>query len=114
MKSVNRYVAIIKPKQPFIDWANQLPDAEEKITISELQTDCLAILIPESDKEEHSNASINSLADSLFEEELEGWCIHEPWWPQNRTKEMFWEWFEVEIHSVVMDAGKGPIRKENI
>jgi hypothetical protein len=114
MKSINRYVAVVKPKQSFIDWANQLPDAEERVTLAELQTDCMAILIPESEIEGGSEAIINSMALALLEEELESWCTHEPWWPQNRTNDMFWELFDVEVHSVVMDAGRGPIRKEDV
>jgi hypothetical protein len=114
MKTINRYVAIIKPKQPYLDWINQLPDAEERVTLAELQTDCVAILIPESEIEGGSKVIINSMALALLEEELESWCTYEPWWPQNRNTEMFWDLFDVEIHSVVMDAGKGPIRKENI
>jgi len=31
MYTINRSIAIIKPRQPFVDWANQLPDADRKI-----------------------------------------------------------------------------------
>ena len=48
---INRSLAIIKPKQPFADWANQLPDAKWKTVIKDLQDDCTAFLIPEHDSD---------------------------------------------------------------
>jgi hypothetical protein len=112
MKSINRYVAILKPRQPYVDWINQLPDTEEKLSIEDLQDDCTAILIPEFDRPEEAKAFISAMAESLFEEELRGWCTDESQWPKGRTNRMFWKWFDVEVHSEVMDAGKGGIRKE--
>lgn len=112
MKSVNRYVAIIKPKQPYVDWINQLPDTEEKLVIEDLQADCTAILIPEFDHPEESRAFIDAIAESLLEEEYAGWCTDKSRWPKNRTKQLFWQWFEVEIHSEVFDAVRGAIKKE--
>lgn len=114
MRTINRYVVIIKPKQSYVDWINQLPEVEDKLTLDDLQSDCTAILIPEFDLPEESKAFMNSMAESLFEEELAGWCTDETRWPINRTKKLFWQWFEVEIHSEVFDAVRGPIRKENI
>lgn len=73
MKTINRYVAIIKPKQLHVDWINQLPEIEDKLTLEDLQSDCTAILIPEFDQPEDSKAFMNSMAESLFAEELAGW-----------------------------------------
>lgn len=42
---INRSVAIIKPKQPFVDWANSVVD-EEQYSISDFSTDCSVILLP--------------------------------------------------------------------
>ena len=39
----------------------------------------------------------------LFEAMLEGWVTDEACWPENRTSEMFWEWFEVQMISLVQD-----------
>jgi hypothetical protein len=45
--SINRSVAVIKPKQPFLDWLNALPDSEQPFTLTDLQTDCTVLLLPE-------------------------------------------------------------------
>ena len=50
--------------------------------------------------------------EDIFIEELFAWCTEESWWPQNRTKEMFWQWFEAELHSIVRDPYTDPIEKE--
>ena len=39
----------------------------------------------------------------LFEAMLEGWVTDEALWPKKRTLEMFQEWFEVQMRSIVQD-----------
>ncbi len=112
MYNINRSTAIIKPKQPFVEWANQLPDADFKVSVDELQNDCLVILIPEYTTNEDAKEYINELYEDIFEQELFDWCTDESWWPKERTQEMFWQWFNVEFHSVVIDPYEEPIEKE--
>jgi hypothetical protein len=40
---------------------------------------------------------------AIFEEELNGWHRREREWPARRTYETFLAWFEVEVHSMVID-----------
>jgi hypothetical protein len=49
----------------------------------------------------------------IFEEELNGWHQRESDWPTPRTYETFLAWFEVEVHSMVLDLeGSRLIRTE--
>jgi hypothetical protein len=114
MYTINRSLAIIKPQQPFVDWANQLSDADGKVSLADFREDCLAVLIAEYDTDEEARGHINAMWEDLFEEELWEWCTEESWWPQERTREMFWEWFDVEFHSVVADPYEDPIKKEGV
>lgn len=41
--------------------------------------------------------------EEIFPNELGGWHTDPEAWPQNRTFEMFQQWFHVEFHSVVED-----------
>ena len=59
MYTINRSIAIIRPKQPFVDWANQLPDAELKSSLDDFKTDCLAILIPDYQTDEEAISAVN-------------------------------------------------------
>ena len=112
MYTINRSIAIIRIKQPFVDWANQLPDTEFKSSLDDFKTDCLAILIPGYQTDEEAIGYINEIYENIFIEKLYGWCTEEEWFPQDRTNEMFWQWFEVELHSIVMDSCMEPIEEE--
>jgi hypothetical protein len=51
---------------------------------------------------------------AIFEEELNSWHRRESEWPSRRTYETFLEWFDVEVHSMVLDLqGSYLIRTES-
>ena len=52
MHTIDRFVAIIKPKQPFLDWLESQPDWDLDMTLEELRKDSNAYLIPEYDSTE--------------------------------------------------------------
>ena len=112
MYLINRSIAIIIPKQPFVDWANQLPDSEPKVSLEELQEECTAVLIPDYNTEDEAKSYVEELCEDIFELELFNWCAEEGRWPQERTKELFWKWFDVSFHSMVFDPYEDPIEKE--
>lgn len=114
MYTINRAVAIIKPKQPYIDWANKLPDAKGGVSFDDFQDDCLAVLIAKYDTDQRAKEHINKMWKYIFEDELMGWSTNMSWWPKKRTKKMFWQWFDVKFHSVVIDPCKMPIKMEEL
>ena len=104
MYEINRSLAIIKPKQQFLDWLTGVLDpVPEGMTLDELRRDATAILIPEFDDEESALQFVYSNYDELFERELEDWVGDERTWPSARTLKLFKEWFDIEIHSMVTD-----------
>ena len=57
MFQIDRSVAVIKPKQPFVDWVNSFPDAgDDQYTVQDFSTDCSVILLPVVDSDEHAEA----------------------------------------------------------
>ena len=114
MYTINRSIAILRIKQPFVDWANELPDAEFKSSLDDFKTDCLAVLIPDYDTDEEAVGFINEIYEDIFTQILSDWSIEESWWPQDRTNEMFWQWFDVELHSIVMDSCMEPIEEDEL
>ncbi len=112
MDVINRAVAVIKPRQPFLDWAKSIPGPTDDVTLDELRTDCTAILIPDFDTPAESEAFIAGLAGDLFEMELESWDRDPTTWPEDRSYEAFREWFDIEIHSIVVDASDDTITRE--
>ncbi len=77
-----------------------------------MRTDCTAILIPEFDDPAEAEAFIAAMADDLFEMELDSWDRDPRTWPVNRSYATFREWFDVEIHSIVLDASDDDIIRE--
>ena len=112
MDVVNRAVAVIKPRQPYLDWATSIPGPADDVTLDELRIDCTAILIPDFDDPAESEAFIAGLAIDLFEMELDAWDRDPATWPEDRSYEAFQEWFDVEIHSIVLDTADDDITRE--
>jgi len=112
MFQINRSVAIIKPKQPFVDWANSVVDEDDQYSISDFSTDCSVILLPVVDSDEHAEAFIKDIFQDLFELELSSWIVVDEMWPENITYKMFLGWFDVEFHSMVFDSLKDDIEKD--
>ena len=47
---------------------------------------------------------IDEMYDKLFRIELSSWYEDEALWPQDRSLKTFWEWFDVEVHSTLLDT----------
>jgi hypothetical protein len=114
MQRINRTVAIIKPRQPFVDWLNSLPDDDHVYTLEELAADNLTFLIPEADSHEGAMDYIRKKHDLIFTWELWGWVTAEELWPAKRDRKVFREWFEIEINSEVFDLVDGAVAKEDV
>jgi hypothetical protein len=110
----NRYVAIIKPKQPLLDWLESQPDWDVDITLEELRTDCGAFLIPGYPLLDQAKRYIERNHKTIFEWELYGWYTDESIWPDKRTLSVFRKWFDVEIHSMVVDMLNEHITREEV
>lgn len=107
MEYVNRSLVVIKPRQPFFDWLKGTPDWDLDLTLETLRVDCTALLIPEFDEPEGAVGYVDDMFEQIFEMELASWSEDTATWPQPRTLKMFWEWFDVELHSMVIDTADG-------
>ena len=98
---LNRAVLIVRPKQPFLDWAAGLddsglvPDAEGEQTV---------YLVPEFESDEEGLRVLKRVYAEIFERELDGWHTDPSAWPQKRDFKTFQQWFSIELHSVVEDV----------
>lgn len=110
--SIDRGIAVIKPRQPFLDWIRNLPDPEHQITLEELRSDCVSILVPERESDQDGMKFIRANHSWIFEVMLHGWWTDEASWPVKRDWKTFLEWFDVEFHSEVIDLTSHPIHKE--
>lgn len=112
MYEVNRSIAILKPRQPFLDWLKSLPGGlDEQLELVQLRGDCNALLIPAADDYDSAEDFVRQHYHSLFAAELADWCEDEAFWPA-LTPALFTEWFDVEIHSVLTDLVEQPLERE--
>jgi hypothetical protein len=111
-KLLKRTAIVVKPKEPYIKWANSLDDG---------------VKLGDDVKPEHTVYLIEDISDSdivdievmvephyqfIFEEELAGWYQLESAWPDKRDLTTFLEWFEITYHSMVIDLCPGRIKTE--
>ena len=112
MQSINRQVAIIKAKEPYLNWINALPGTDEPCDTEELNDDCTALLMPHFDDEAESMRYFKKIYAKIFEFELDSWSTDKKTWPKRRNFTLFRKWFKIEFHSEVFDIGKGNIEIE--
>ena len=112
MYEVNRSVAILKPRQPFLDWLQRLPGhLDGKLELAQMQRDCNALLIPAADDYETAEDFVRHHYRALFSAELADWCDDYAFWPE-LSPQLFLEWFDVEIHSVLTDLVDAELERE--
>jgi hypothetical protein len=108
---VNRSLLVIRPKEPFIQWLKNLPEPSE-VTVEECGQDATAFLIPDFEDDEERDEIITEFFPVLFDEALLEWWSDEKDWPKHRDLKMFYEWFQVDFHSLVLDLGIDPLSSE--
>lgn len=111
MKTINRTVVTITPKQPYVDWANSFHDGGPEFDSSEIQS--TALLIPDRYDEFTYEKFIKQNYEEIFEFELEAWMTDRDIWPEERSYKMFTEWFDVRVSDMVIDLGTDDIEIED-
>ena len=104
MEMLNRSAIIVKPRQPHLEWMRK-DDAEglAESVFESFHEEPSIYLLPEWEDPAKQQVVLEEFWPDLFEAMLAGWVTDEALWPKNRTFEMFREWFDVEMTSVVED-----------
>ena len=106
----NRSAVVVRPKQPFADWAESIRESGESPTsLERLRHEPTIYLFESMFNEAHGHEMLKSDFNEIFEEQLGGWCTDETTWPKKRTFSLFQNWFEVEMASMIHDLGVSPL-----
>lgn len=97
---LNRALLIVRPKQPFLDWAAQLDDSG---LVPKVEGEQTAYLVPEFENDDDAQRILRLVYTEVFERELYSWHTDESAWPKKRSLAVFRKWFEIELHSIVED-----------
>jgi hypothetical protein len=103
MDSLNRSVIMVKPKLPYIEWANSLDDDGPKLNIEKPFDEYTIYLVDEVVYQSDFEKVLKKHYMEIFEYELFSWHTDEEDWPQERDLRTFRKWFSVESHSLVID-----------
>jgi len=111
MKMLNRFALIVRPGDPFIEWAAKVFGQSEASAREEIEGfESSVYLLPESNAADLSDPTVlKTHWRAIFKEELEGWCTDEETWPKHRTEPLFRAWFQLELCTVLHDLGKMPL-----
>jgi len=113
IQPIERVAALLKPSLVMLDWINESSDDEDAVSLEEVHADATVILLPIFEDEEETEDYLNQIYQAIFEDELASWDEDETTWPEDRSLEVFLEWFDIELHSVVKDAGIGVSANRN-
>ena len=113
MRTINRAVLVVRPREPFIRWAASL-DANAPEHATDLQSSVSVYLVPEDPDGEFETPRLAEYFAEIFERELEAWWTDPDQWPRRRDFATFQEWFEVIGDSLVTDLGVGPVEVEEL
>jgi hypothetical protein len=106
---VNRSALIVTVKQPFVDWLHNADATSNHIGLSEVNHEPTVYLVPEFESKEHFAEWLEQHREFIFEDQLGGWWTDERSWPRNRGIEVFQEWFDCHLYSVVLDLDDEPL-----
>ena len=112
MKRVKRTAVIVIPKEPFINWANSVDDRNVKFGDNPTPEHTIYLIEDIPDYVVDTVDIIKPHFEFIFMEELNSWHRLESDWPPNRDLETFLEWFEIQIHSMVLDLPRGRLKTE--
>lgn len=110
--ALNRTALVIRPKQPYIDWANSLEEDGPKLSLRKQDQEYTIYLVEEFNSDLDPGPALQKHYSSIFEQELAGWHRDPSAWPGKRSLRTFMEWFDVEMHSMVVDLAKIPLEVE--
>ena len=112
MKTINRTVLILTPKQPFMDWANRFEEGTSEA--EPVSTHHSAYLIPEKYDESNFRTYLKKNFSTIFEEELYSMITDAELWPQKRDYKTFNEWFDTHACDTVFDLSDESLIKEEL
>ena len=107
---INRSAILVRPRQPYLDWAASLGDAD---LLPDPDDERTVYLVPSFEDDEQAEEVLARCYETIFENELFGWHTESEDWPQDRSLDLFQDWFDIEMDSVVEDLSAVPIREED-
>ncbi len=91
----NRAVLLLRPRTPYVAWANGLEDGGPKISSDSIET--VAYVVDDGDGKDDLERVLGRYARQIFEHQLASWDRDTDCWPKRRTLREFRQWFECTL-----------------
>ncbi|MBP6978133.1 MAG: DUF6398 domain-containing protein [Bacteroidales bacterium] len=102
---LDKVAIFVRPKQPFINWINEV-NPRKPWTLDDFYDGNTYLLSSEEydivDKEDIEQMLAENYIE-IFENELQDVCTDTNYWPETINLDMFKEWFEYHVSSMVYD-----------
>ena len=107
MNFVNRAAIVVRPKEPFFDWARSLEGG-----VPENTKPWSSVYLVDRDAKDDAKKIVSRNYSAIFEEQLEGWLRVPDEWPAPRTLALFEKWFDAQVADLVLDLSYRPLRHD--
>lgn len=104
MYFVDRTAVVLKPTEKFLNWLKSADSDMPDLTLAQIRTNCSVYLVPQFDEPEAVVSYFDERYQEIFAAEIAGWDVPQSEWPEDMSLQAFWEYFEVEIHDMVLDT----------
>ena len=106
----NRLLVLLHPREPFSVWARQFKEPGEGNTEVEAASQRpFSFMVPLFEFESDTWAWLEDNYVLLFETALWAWAHERNRWPEDRSWDLFNEWFEVEMLDAPWDVVAEPL-----
>lgn len=109
-RTINCAGLIVCPKQPYVDWANSADDDGARADLERLRAEPSIYLVETIDFLEDFDVLVDDTWEWIFKEQFNGWVTDSKSWPAKLTREMFLEWFDCELSTMIWDMLKTKIK----
>jgi hypothetical protein len=106
VKIVNRCAITVEPRQPFIDWAQEV-QPDQALPPGAFEPGLYLLHAYES--REEATELLDQGYEEIFCAELEAWSSDPSTWPRPRSLAQFQEWFAFRFFDLVGDQGQDPL-----
>ncbi|MDO5640273.1 MAG: hypothetical protein Q4G28_10450 [Neisseria sp.] len=114
MYFVDRTAVVLKPTAKFLEWLKSSDEDMPDLTIEQLRTNCSVYLIPEFDAPEAAVSYFDDRYQEIFQAEIAAWDVPKSKWPEDMSLVAFWQYFDIEIHDMVLDMEEADINADPV
>ncbi len=103
MPLIDRTALVLVPKQPYLTWVKTLPGADLSLTLEQLRAAPVVFLLPVAERPEEIYGWLQGGCELLFIHMLAAFTQDEIRLPQDRSFQVFSEWFDFSLAPMVND-----------